>query len=261
MSFEKKGEIGILGFDFYNGAMSTEQCKRLNRALMSLKENKEIKVLILKGSTRNWSNGIHLNVIENAAEPAVEAMINIRAINEVIKTIYSMNNKVTVSAMQVSAGAGGVYLALATDLTFAKEGIVLNPHYKNMGLFGSELQSLTAARKFGPAILNHMKESAQPMLVSEAEQLKVLNTLQLREGESFFEGVIRKAEELVAEPRELKREIQRLNEQKTMLFRVKSLTEFEREELREMQLDILEDRNQFSRRRWEFVRKQQPASN
>lgn len=223
MTFERKGEIGVLGFDFYNGAMSSEQCGRLKSALLSVKEEKGIKVLILKGSGRNWSNGIHLNVIENAADPAAEAMRNIRAINEVVKTIYSMKDKVTVSAMQASAGAGGVYLALATDLTFAREAIVLNPHYKNMGLFGSELQTLTAARKFGFAILSHMKDSAQPMLVSEAQQLKVLNTLQLREGETFLDAVLRKAEELVADPRELKREILRLNEQKSMLFRVKSL--------------------------------------
>jgi hypothetical protein len=48
-----------------------------------------------------------------------------------------------------------------------------------MGLFGSELQTLTAARKFGFTILKHMKETAQPMTVSEAEDLKVLNKLEL----------------------------------------------------------------------------------
>jgi putative two-component system hydrogenase maturation factor HypX/HoxX len=71
-----------------------------------------------------------------------------------------MKNKITISAIQTNAGAGGVYLGLATDLTFAKDGVVLNPHYKKMGLFGSELQTLTAARKFGFAILSHMKERA-----------------------------------------------------------------------------------------------------
>lgn len=79
--------------------------------------------------------------------------------------------------MQANAGAGGVYLGLATDFTFAKEGIVLNPHYKKMGLFGSELHTLTAARKFGAAILQCMKDSAEPILVSEAEELKVLDKL------------------------------------------------------------------------------------
>ena len=64
-------------------------------------------------------------------------MNNIKAINQIVKSIYGMNDKLTVSAMQANAGAGGVYLGLATDITFAKEGIVLNPHYKKMGLYGS----------------------------------------------------------------------------------------------------------------------------
>lgn len=45
-----------------------------------------------------------------------------------------------------------------------------------------------------------------------------------------------------------------------MLFRIKTLEEYESEELKEMEADILEDRNQFSQKRWEFVRKQQPGS-
>jgi len=31
-----------------------------------------------------------------------------------------MNDKLTISAMQASAGAGGVYLALSTNLSFGK---------------------------------------------------------------------------------------------------------------------------------------------
>ena len=54
----------------------------------------------------------------------------------------SFMNKITVSAIRASAGAGGVYMALASDYVFAKEHIVLNPHYAKMGLFGSELHTL-----------------------------------------------------------------------------------------------------------------------
>ena len=105
---------------------------------------KDIKVLVLKGSARNWSNGINLNVIQNAKDPKAEAWDNIRAINEVVKAIYRMNDKITISAIQANAGAGGVYLGAATDLSFAADGVVLNPHYKKMGLYGSELHTVTA---------------------------------------------------------------------------------------------------------------------
>ena len=42
---------------------------------------KDLKVIIFTGSARNWSNGIHLNVIENAKDPQLESWENIKAIN------------------------------------------------------------------------------------------------------------------------------------------------------------------------------------
>jgi putative two-component system hydrogenase maturation factor HypX/HoxX len=104
----------------------------------------EVKVLVLTGSHRNWSNGINLNVIEAASDSAAEGWRNITAINEVVKTLHGMKDKIVISAVQTNAGAGGVYMALAADFCFAKKDTVLNPHYKNMGLFGSELHTATA---------------------------------------------------------------------------------------------------------------------
>jgi enoyl-CoA hydratase/carnithine racemase len=42
------------------------------------------------------------------------------AINQVVKNIYDLTNKITISAVQSNAGAGGVYLALANDYCFVK---------------------------------------------------------------------------------------------------------------------------------------------
>lgn len=129
---------------------------------------KDVDVLVFKGSKRNWSNGIHLNVIEHSNNAQQEAWENIVAINKIVKAMYKISDKMTISAIQANAGAGGVYLALATDYCFAKDGIVFNPHYKNMGLYGSELHTATAALKFGNSILNYLKDSAKPLLVQEA---------------------------------------------------------------------------------------------
>jgi putative two-component system protein, hydrogenase maturation factor HypX/HoxX len=153
---------------------------------------KDLDVLVFVGSKRNWSNGIHLNVIEHSAKPEEEAWNNIVAINKIVKRIYKISDKITISAMQTNAGAGGVYLALATDYCFGKEGIVLNPHYKNMGLYGSELHTATAAAKFGNSILNYMKDSAKPLLMKEALSLQAVDALE-QEG-PFLESVMRFAE-------------------------------------------------------------------
>lgn len=59
----------MVGFDFYNGAMSKLQCERMEKALEEIGSLKDVEVVVLKGSSRNWSNGIHLNVIEYSNNP------------------------------------------------------------------------------------------------------------------------------------------------------------------------------------------------
>ena len=40
------------------------------------------------------------------------------------------------SLIQANAGAGGAMMALASDLVWCQRDVVLNPHYKLMGLYG-----------------------------------------------------------------------------------------------------------------------------
>ena len=65
--------------------MSTEQCERMAASLKAVSERTDIKVLVLTGSKTSWSNGIHLNVIQNAESPEEEAWANIKAINKIVK--------------------------------------------------------------------------------------------------------------------------------------------------------------------------------
>ena len=67
--YEERGDVGALHFAFYNGAMSTAQCERLDCASLRGDWRGRTRVLVLAGGPDFWSNGIHLNVIEAAAEP------------------------------------------------------------------------------------------------------------------------------------------------------------------------------------------------
>ena len=59
-------------------------------------------------------------------------------------------DKIVIAALEGNAGAGGVFLALAADQVLMRDGIVLNPHYKNMGnLFGSEYWTYVLPRRVG----------------------------------------------------------------------------------------------------------------
>jgi putative two-component system hydrogenase maturation factor HypX/HoxX len=138
--YEVENGVCYLYFDFYNGAMSTSQCRRLQQALKHVESLPDVKVVVLMGGDNFFSNGIHLNTIEAAEDSIKESMENIVAIDDVCEAIMRMSNKITIASMRGNAGAGGVMMALAADQVYVHEGVVLNPHYRTMGLYGSEVR-------------------------------------------------------------------------------------------------------------------------
>ena len=67
IGYRRDGPVGVLDFRFYNGAMSTGQCRRLLAALRHATAQ-DTRVLLLRGG-QPFSNGIHLGVIDAAAGP------------------------------------------------------------------------------------------------------------------------------------------------------------------------------------------------
>jgi putative two-component system hydrogenase maturation factor HypX/HoxX len=125
--YEESDAVGYVHFSFYNGAMGTDQCRRLTEAVLYAR-SRPTRVIVLFGGRDFWSNGIHLNLIEAAPDPAAESWRNINAMNDLVLSILTATDKVTIAAMYGSAGAGGLMMALAADRVFARDGIVLNPH-------------------------------------------------------------------------------------------------------------------------------------
>ena len=269
--YENKGDYGVLFFDFYNGAMSTEQCNDLTNAIKSCKAD-NIKILILAGSRSNWSNGIHLNTIENVQNPSQEAWKNIQAINRVIKSIIKLNNIISISAVQANAGAGGFYFSLATDLTFLRPNTIINPHYINMGLYGTELHTYTATKRLELSALNHIKEMAQPMSDTEAKHLGLVDDLHdlcekyeidcgkitsdnfLSKIENFVTGFLNGNRSNVDNFIAMKKRI-RLRDENN-----KSIEKYEREELKHMRENIFNNNLAFHQKRTRFVKKLLPPS-
>ncbi len=138
LRYREAGQVGYLAFEFYNGAMSTDQCRRLREAY-AYAISRPTLVIVLEGGFDFWSNGIHLNMIEAAASPADESLANINAIDDLARDVIETETHLTVAALCGNAGAGGAFLALAADRVWARAGVILNPHYRNMGnLYGSE---------------------------------------------------------------------------------------------------------------------------
>jgi putative two-component system hydrogenase maturation factor HypX/HoxX len=110
IAYRRHGSIGRLTFDFYNGAMSTARCRRLFIALRYAIEQDTAALVVEGGSV--FSNGIALNTVEAAANPALEARRNINAINDVCREVVDCGRQPLVAAISGNAGAAGVMLAL-----------------------------------------------------------------------------------------------------------------------------------------------------
>jgi putative two-component system protein, hydrogenase maturation factor HypX/HoxX len=194
--YEERGAVGFLQFDFHNGAMGTDQCRRLLAAWRRAIE-RPTRVVVLQGGRDFWSNGLHLNLIEAAASPADESWDNINAMDDLAEAILRTQDKLTISAVAGNAGAGGAFLALAADRVIAREGVVLNPHYKNMGnLFGSELWTYLLPGRVGaeqvPAIMGHRL----PLGAKEAHAMGMLDEVVPGDRASFLGAVEERAHAL-----------------------------------------------------------------
>jgi putative two-component system protein, hydrogenase maturation factor HypX/HoxX len=173
--YEESGAVGYLHFDFYNGALSTLQCARL-RAAYARARHRPTRVIVLMGGTDFWCNGMHLHCIEAADSPADASWANINGIDDLARDILLTDTHLTVAALQGSAAAGGVFLALAADRVLVRTGTVLSPHYRNMGnLYGSEYWSYLLPRRVGAAYAEAIMAARLPLGAPEARSLGLID--------------------------------------------------------------------------------------
>jgi putative two-component system protein, hydrogenase maturation factor HypX/HoxX len=169
IGYRERGGVGYLEFAFPGGAMGTDQCRRLLAAWRHA-QARPVKVIVLGGPRDFFSNGIHLNVIQAADDPAAESWANINAMNDLVHAILTTTGQLTVAALAGNAAAGGLMLALAADRVWCRSSAVLNPHYALMGLHGSEYWTYTLPRRVGADHAARLTEACLP--VSPAAALR-----------------------------------------------------------------------------------------
>ncbi|WAR13410.1 HOXX-like protein [Mya arenaria] len=167
----QEGDVCSVYFDFYNGAMDTPQAVRLQRTLLDVAALPHIKVVALMGGERFFSTGIHLCVIQNSGDKQRTASANINAINDVIKTVFTMKDKKTVAVLRGNAGAGGAMLATACDFIVAHPGVCVTPTYKSMSLHGSEYWTYFLPEKVGLETARRLVESNDTLTAREAHEI------------------------------------------------------------------------------------------
>lgn len=250
--YRERGRFGLLHFDFLNGAMSTANCERLLAAYRHALQ-RPTRAIVLCGGGDFWSNGIDLNAIEAAVDPAEESWRNILAMNALVRAIATTQDKLVVCALQGNAGAGGVTLALAADRVYARSGIVLNPHYKRMGgLYGSEFWTYLLPRRVGEATARHLTDALQPVGTARAARIGLIDAA--LDGDDLPARVMR-----IVEPelgflrhRALLAKKALLREQNE---RRKPLDRYAEEELAEMRRNFFGPDRSYHEARRRFVRK------
>lgn len=179
---DSSSRVAYVYTDFYNGAMSTSQCEKLTEALdfviSTHTSQRPLAAVVMMGGPGYFSNGIHLNVIEAAADPALESWNNINRINDVVYYLlheFPSRNILTFSGIRGNAAAGGVALATASDCVIAGAEVVLNPAYRALGLYGSEYHSVSYHGRCGAAGARRLLRDMTPISSYEARSMGVVD--------------------------------------------------------------------------------------
>ncbi|GAA0795985.1 hydrogenase maturation protein [Spirilliplanes yamanashiensis] len=247
--YRRSGAVGWLAFDFYNGAMSTAHCRRLLTALRHAAAQ-DTRVLVLRGGTDAFGNGIHLNAIDAAPDPAAAGWENIRAINEVCRELITCR-QVLIAGYAGNAGAGGVMLGLGADVVAARDGIVLNPYY-DMGLSGSELHTYTLPQRVGAERAARLLSRRLPLGVQGARSIGLVDEVGPRHPDAYAAWLADLADRWTDPPRAKR---QRLAKQRRLAGERLPLDVYEQRELAEMSRDLFDDRQGFAAARQAFVHK------
>ncbi|MDE2396207.1 MAG: hydrogenase maturation protein [Burkholderiales bacterium] len=235
--------IGWLEFAFHNGAMGTRQCRVLRDALRWIR-TRPTKVLVLAGGPAFFSNGIHLHEIEAAArrpgDSAADASWrNINAMNDAVLELLTLTDRLTFAALRGNAGAGGCFLALAADAVWAHRGVVLNPHYKNMGnLYGSEYWTYVLPRRVGGSAgegaARRITQGRLPLGAEDARSLGLVDAVLADEAAAFEAQAEQAALQLAAAP-DIDRRIAAKQRRREEDEAAKPLAAYRAEELAHMQ--------------------------
>jgi putative two-component system hydrogenase maturation factor HypX/HoxX len=156
--------------------------------------------------------------------------------------------------MAGNAGAGGVMLGLGADRVALRAAAVLNPHYRSMGLYGSEYWTYVLPRRVGASTARTLTTDCVPIGATHAARIGLVDQVFTGDPDAFERMVERQAHRLATShdyPLLLagKRERRATDEGR------KPLRGYRREELVEMSADILEDRHGFASARHGFITK------
>jgi putative two-component system hydrogenase maturation factor HypX/HoxX len=237
--------------------MSTGQCRSLLAAYRHA-QARPVKVIVLGPPRDFFGNGIHLNVIQAASDPAGESWRNINAIDDLVQAILTNTGQLTVAALAGNAAAGGLMLALAADQVWCRSGAVLNPHYRLMGLHGSEYWTYTLPRRVGAAEAARLTQACLPVTPASALRSGLADHVITDTAAGFRGQAAGLAEELAHGPA-YQRLLTAKARQLAAAERHRPLAAYRVAELAIMRRNFFDPREPYASLRRAFVYKEKPA--
>jgi putative two-component system protein, hydrogenase maturation factor HypX/HoxX len=172
----------------------------------------------------------------------------------VVKEIITANKQITVAALRNNAGAGGAVMAAACDYVLARDGVVLNAHYKTMGLYGSEYWTYVLPRRVGVQRAQQLIDDCLPTLAREAYEMGLANLL-LPESWIDYHLELEKICQGLAAADQWKQRIAIKNQERKRDEAERPLQAYRDEELRHMRATFFNPHSEFHKARRNFVYK------
>jgi len=170
---EKKNHVGIITLNRPDqlNTFTTTLAAELDQALIDMEQDKEIRVVIIKGNGRAFSAGIDVSVLP--MKNVLEYRQWIRDMEKSFLTIAHMVKPVIVAAHGVAA-ANGAGLLAAADLAIVAEGTRIGTTAINVGLFCMG-PAVPVSRSLGRKLALEMLLTGDFIDAERAERIGLVN--------------------------------------------------------------------------------------
>ncbi|MEU4609429.1 enoyl-CoA hydratase/isomerase family protein [Streptomyces umbrinus] len=182
LNVELRDRLAVLTLDRPGqlNAIGSETVDRLAQALDDVRDNDDVRALVLTGAGRAFSAGADISEIESFTTPG-----QFRAFVERLTDVYALLEefpKPSVAAVHGFAFGGGLELALACDLRVVERGARLGLPEMKLGVLPGAGGTQRLPRLLPPAIAKQMVLTGEPIDAERAWQLGLVNELAERGG-------------------------------------------------------------------------------
>jgi enoyl-CoA hydratase len=174
---ELRDRVAVLTLDRPQrlNAVGSETVDRLTRALDGIRDNDDVRALIVTGAGRAFSAGADLGEIESFTSPG-QFRAFVGRLTEAFALLEDFP-KPSIAAVHGFAFGGGLELALACDLRVAERGTRLGLPEMKLGVLPGAGGTQRLPRLLPPAVAKQMILTGEPIDAERAWQLGLVNEL------------------------------------------------------------------------------------